>query len=448
VIIVVSSIGSWLARRGGLWAHADFMRLWAAQSISIFGTFITLVALPILAATTLDASAFEMGVLTAAGSLPFLLIGLLVGVWVDRLRKRPLLIAADLGRAVCLLAIPIAALLDQLSIPLLVVVAFVHGLLAVLFDVADTTYLPSLVRRDQLVDANGRLEVSASVAQIGGPAIAGALISIMTAPFALLIDSVSYLLSALFLRRIRHVEPEPQPESHESVRQQIKTGFQVILQSRVLRALIGASTGTAFFGEIFMAVYIFFLAGDLGLSSTAIGAIMATGGIGALLGAALSGPVSQRIGAGNTVVLGQAMFGLTGLLVPLAVIVPHYALPLVIASEFLQWGFLILRQVNSASMRQAFTPLPALGRVQATSMLAIKGLMPIGALIGGALASVIGAAWTLAIAEIGMLLAVTPLLLSPVRRVRSLSDGDLAESEHFATIAPLDPDAARPVTMA
>jgi len=448
VIFVASNLVSWVSRRGGLWAHADFMRLWGAQSISIFGTYITLIALPLLAATTLDASPLEMGVLTAAGSAPFLVMGLFVGVWVDRLRKRPLLIAADIGRAICLLAVPAAALLDVLSIPLLVTVAFVHGILAVLFDVADTTYLPSLVRRDQLVEANGRLELSTSVAQITGPALAGALISLLTAPFALLIDSVSYLGSAIMLRRITHVEPEPVPESHESVRAQIVTGFQIIRRSRVLSALIGASTGTAFFGETFMAIYIFFLAENLGLSAGEIGAIYATGGVGALLGATLSGPVSRRIGAGNTIVLGQAMFGLTGLLVPLAVLVPGFALPLVIASEFLQWGFLILRQVNSASMRQAFTPLPALGRVQATSMLAIQGLKPIGALLGGLLATVIGAAWTLTIAEIGMLLAVTPLLLSPVRRVHTLDDEEPPDLPAFATMAPGESDATRPATIA
>jgi MFS family permease len=447
VIIVASNVISWFVRRGGLWAHADFMRLWGAQSISIFGTYITLIALPLLAATTLDASPLEMGVLTAAGSAPFLVIGLFVGVWVDRLRKRPLLIAADIGRSICLLAIPAAALLDRLSIPMLVVVAFVHGILAVLFDVADTTYLPSLVRRDQLVEANGRLELSASFAQITGPALSGAVISILTAPFAMLINSVSYLGSAFLLRRIRHVEPEPAPESHESVRKQIATGFRVIRDSRVLGALIGASTGTAFFGEIFMAIYILFLAQELGLSATEIGAIYAIGGVGALLGAALSGPVSQRIGAGNTIVLGQAMFGLTGMQVPLAVLVPSYALPLVIASEFLQWGFLILRQVNSASIRQAFTPLPALGRVQATSMLAIQGMKPIGALLGGVLATIIGAAWTLTIAEIGMLLAVTPLLLSPVHKVHSLDDEEAPDLPSSATMSPIDAEVAQPATM-
>lgn len=437
-VVVVSHLFSFFARRGGLWAHADFMRLWGAQSISIFGVYIKMIALPLLAALTLDASAFEMGLLTAAGSAPYLVIGLIVGVWVDRLRKLPLLIAADIGRAICLLAVPAAALLDLLSIPLLLIVAFVHGSLAVVFDVADTTYLPSLVRRDQLLEANGRLELSHSVAQISGPALAGGLVALLTAPFALLANSVSYLGSALLLTRIRHVEPEPAPIAHEPLRKQIGDGIAIILNSRVLRALIGTSTATSFFGEAFMAVYVFFLAGELGLSAAAIGLIYASGGVGSLLGAVLSGPLSRRIGSGNTILIGQAMFGLTGLLVPLAVLIPGYALPLVVASEFLQWGFLILRQVNSASMRQAFTPLPALGRVQASSMLTIQGSQPIGALLGGAIATMIGAAWTLTIAEIGMLLAVIPLFLSPVRSVRTLDEEASTDS---ATMPVNEPEA-------
>lgn len=361
-----------------------------------------------------------MGILAAAGSLPFLLIGLFVGVWVDRVRKRPLMIASDLLRALCLVIVPIASVLDILTFEMLAIVAFIHGALTVVFNVADLSYLPSVVDRADLVDANGRTELSASVAQISGPALAGALVAILTAPFAVLIDSASFLFSALILRRIKHIEPEPKVEAHEPWRQQISSGFRIIKQSPVLRALIGTTGATAFFGEIFMAIYVFYLAESLDLGSFAIGVIFATGGIGALLGATLSGPLARRIGAGNTIIIGQLMFGVTGLLVPLAVLIPNYAVPLIIASEFLQWGFLILRHVNAASMRQAFTPSHALGRVQSTALLATRGSQPIGALLGGLLATLIGAPLTLAFSEVGMLLAVIPLLTAPIRSVRSL----------------------------
>lgn len=410
------------------------MRLWGAQSISIFGTYITTIALPLLAVTTLDASPFEMGVLTAAASLPYLLMGLFVGVWVDRLRKRPLLIAADVGRAICLLVVPAGAMLDWLSIPLLVVVAFTHGTLAMLFDVADTTYLPSLVRRDQLVEANGKLEVSTSVAQITGPALAGGLVSLLTAPFALVFDSVSYLASAVILKRIEHEEPLPEQTRRESLVAQISNGFSTIRQSPVLRALIGASTFSACFGELFLSVYLFFLAEDLGFGPGRIGFIFAMGGVGSLLGAWSSGPLSRRLGSGNTLILGMAMFGLTGLFIPVAVLAPSIAFPLIVVCEFLQWGFFVMYQVQAASIRQAFTPIRALGRVQATSLLTIRGSMPVGAMLGGTIATMIGAAWTLVVGEIGMLMAAIPLMLAPIRSIRTLVDHDDSDASASATM--------------
>lgn len=417
------------------------MRLWGAQSISIFGTYITMIALPLLAVTTLDATPFEMGVLTAAASLPYLLMGLIVGVWVDRLRKRPLLIAADVGRAICLLVVPAGAIFDWLSIPLLVAVAFAHGTLAMLFDVADTTYLPSLVRRDQLVEANGKLEVSTSVAQISGPALAGGLVSLLTAPFALVLDSVSYLASAVMLKRIEHVEPLPERTERETLFAQISNGFSTIRRSRVLRALIGASTLSACFGELFLSVYLFFLAEDLGFGPGRIGFIFAMGGVGSLLGAWSSGPLSRRLGSGNTLILGMAMFGITGLFIPVAVLVPSIGFPLIVVCEFLQWGFFVMYQVQAASIRQAFTPIRALGRVQATSLLAIRGSMPLGAMLGGTIATGIGAAWTLVVGEIGMLMAAIPLLLAPIRSIRSLADQGEADAAHSATMPGLpEPD--------
>jgi MFS family permease len=361
---------------------------------------------------------------------------------VDQLRKRPLLIAADIGRAICLLSIPFAALTDQLSIPLLVVVAFLHGTLAMLFDVADTTYLPSLVRREQLVEANGKLEFSASLAQITGPALAGGLVALLTAPFALLIDSVSYLGSAVMLKRIEHQEQKPPSKSHESLRVQISDGIRTILESSVLRGIVATTTIASFAGEAFMAVYVFFLAEDLGLGAGRIGFIFAMGGVGALLGAWASGLMSRRIGAGNTMIVGQVMFGVTGMIIPAALLIPDYAFALIVACEFLQWGFWVMYQVISASMRQAYTPLAALGRVQASSLLAIRGSMPIGALIGGTIATLIGSAWTLVISEIGMLLAVIPLLIAPVRSIRTLAEPDAAQLELSATMPPIEPDLA------
>ena len=434
---MVSQFKAWFRRRGGLWQHPDFLKLWAAQSTSAFGAQIAGVAVPLLAAVTLDATALEMGILTAVGSLPFLLIGLFVGVWADRNRKRPMMVTADLWRSVVLLVIPAAALLDQLSFGLLLVVALINGLLSVIFDVADLSYLPSLVRRDQLVEANSKIEGSYSTAQIAGPAIAGVLVALVSAPFAMIANALTFLGSAWWLRKIEHVEEPPIPKAeHEPIRAEITTGMRTISTSPILRALVGTTGATTFFGEIFMAIYVLYLTRELDLSTAMIGVVFGIGGVGALIGAMLAAPLSNRIGVGNAIILGQTMFGVTGMLIPLAVLVPSIALPMVIASEFLQWGFLILRQVNSAGMRQAYTPLPEMGRVQSTALLVSRGLKPIGALAGGLIATAIGAAWTLTLAEIGMLLAVLPLVVSPVRTVATISQ---AKTEDEAVPESLEP---------
>jgi MFS family permease len=437
VIFVVSTFKSWKSRRGGLWSHPDFLKLWAAQSTSAFGAQIAGIAVPLLAAVTLDATALEMGILTAAGSIPFLIAGLFVGVWADRNCKRPMMVMADISRAIVLLAIPIAAVFDHLSFSLLLAVALINGLLSVIFDVADLSYLPSLVRRDQLVEANSKMEGSYSTAQIAGPAIAGVLMALVTAPFALLVNALTFLGSAFWLRKIEHVEEPPIPAAeHEPLRVEITTGLRTVTQSPILKALIGTSGATAFFGEVFMAIYVLYLTRELDLSTSMIGLIFGIGGVGALIGAVLAEPLSRRIGIGNSIMLGQAMFGLTGMLIPLAVLMPSIAVPMVIASEFLQWGFLILRQVNAAGMRQAYTPRQEMGRVQSTALLVVRGLKPIGAVAGGLLATAIGAALTLTLAEIGMLIAVLPLFFSPVRNVKTLAQADIEDEVALNSLEP------------
>lgn len=192
--------------RSGLLRQQDFVRFWLAQTVSQFGSFVTTLALPLLAAITLDASPFEMGVLAAAGTLPNLLFGLHVGVWVDRLRRRPIMIAADFGRAALLLIIPIASLLDMLSLPLLIAVAFAVGTLTVCFDVSYMSYLPTLVSDEQLIDANSKLEGSVAIAQVIGPGLAGFLVALITAPFAILVDAVTFVYSGIMVGRIEHPE--------------------------------------------------------------------------------------------------------------------------------------------------------------------------------------------------------------------------------------------------
>jgi Na+/melibiose symporter-like transporter len=263
------------------------------------------------------------------------------------------------------------------------------------------------------------------------------LVALITAPFAMLVNALTFLGSAFWLRKIEHVEEPPIPAAeHEPLRVEITTGMRTVSQSPILRALIGTSGATTFFGEVFMAIYVLYLTRELDLTTSMIGLIFGIGGIGALIGAMLAEPLSRRIGIGNSIMLGQAMFGLTGMLIPLAVLMPSIAVPMVIASEFLQWGFLILRQVNSAGMRQAYTPMQEMGRVQSTALLVVRGLKPIGAIAGGLIATAIGAALTLTLAEIGMLIAVLPLFFSPVREVKTLAQADVEEEVALNSLEP------------
>jgi MFS family permease len=403
--------------RRGLLKHADFVRFWAAEAVSQFGSQVSQLALPLLAALTLDATPFEMGVLAASGTLPNLFFGLHVGVWVDRLRRRPIMIAADFGRAALLLLIPIGSALDFLSIPFLIAVAFCVGTLTVCFDVSYMSYLPTLVDKEQLIDANSKLEASASIAQVAGPGLAGFLVGLVTAPFAILIDACSFVASGLFLRKIEHIEHPPKPPEHEQpIRREIAQGLRLVYHHPILRALAGCGALVSLAGNAFMAVYVLYMDRALGLSATEIGFVFAVGGVGAFLGSLLSGWVTARIGQGRAMIAGQIAFGVSGLVIPLAVLAPSIALQMVVFAEFAQWFALIIYFVNAMAMRQAITPDALRGRVNASFRIATAGMWPIGALLGGALGSVIGLPQTLALTEVILVLPVTWLLLSPLRR--------------------------------
>jgi MFS family permease len=255
--------------------HPDFLKLWKGQTVSVFGTAITQLALPIIAATTLRVSPFEFGLLTTIEFLPFILLSLPAGVWVDRLRRRPILIAADLGRAVAIASIPVAFALNGLTIWQLYAVAFLNGCLTVFFDVAYQSFLPSIVDRDQLVEGNSKLEITRSASQIVGPGMAGVLIGLLRAPFAMTLDAASYVWSALFVLLIRRAEPPVAPYGEAihgpkpSMRAEIAVGLRYVTGHRWLRS-IAATTGTSnLFANVFFAILILYLADERGLSPSA-----------------------------------------------------------------------------------------------------------------------------------------------------------------------------------
>jgi MFS family permease len=410
--------------RGSLWRHADFMKLWTAETISQVGSQVTLLALPLVAITVLDASAFEVGLLSTVEFAPFVLVGLPAGVWVDRLRRRPVLVAGDLGRAAVLLSIPVAYQLGVLTIGQLYVVGFVTGVLTVFFDVAYQSYLPALVASDQLIDGNAKLEISRSGAQIAGPGLAGGLIDLLTAPLAVLVDALSFALSAVFIGLIRRREPAPErgPAERRSgaMRREMAEGLRYVLGHRLLRPVAACTATANLFSAVVYAVVILYMVRELGLRPAAIGLVFAAGNVGFLAGAVASGRLASRIGVGRAIVLGEGIGGLGLLAVPLAP--PSSAVPLLVTGLAVSTFGATVYNVNQVSLRQAITPARLHGRMNATMRFMVWGTLPLGSLLGGALGTVIGLRPTLWVGAVGGLLAVLPVALSPVRSLRRIAD--------------------------
>jgi MFS family permease len=422
-------------RFAGLWRQPDFINLWTAETISQVGSQITLLALPLAAALSLDAGAAQMGLLAAAETLPALLFGLFAGAWVDRLPRRPLMVVADLGRAALLAIVPAAWFLDVLQIELLYVLAFLVGVLTTLFDVAYLSLLPSLVRRDQIIEANSKLQASASAAQVAGPGIAGILVGLITAPWAIAVDAVSFLFSALFLTRIRVEEARPEPDAgpaDRSVRREIGEGLRVVWNHPLLRPMTLTASTNTLFGFVFLSVYVLYMVRDLGFGPGSVGLVLGLGGVGALLGAFLAEPFARRIGVGPAIVLGRVLFGVGGLAVVAAFSVPGYEVPLVLFAEFFQWLVLVVADVNQVSLRQSVTPDRLLGRVNATTRFAVAGVIPIGSLLGGLLGETIGLRGALLVGVFGMLGSCVFVFFSPLRSLHELpehAEDGLVEAE-------------------
>jgi len=405
-----------------LWRHPAFLKLWTAETISQLGTQVTLLGLPLIAILLLDANAFEVGLLGSVEFLPFILFGLPAGAWVDRFRRRPILIIGDLGRMLSLGSIPVVYELGHLTLVQLYVVAFVTGVLTVFFDVSYQSYLPSLVDRDQLVEGNAKLEGSRATAQLAGPGLAGVLIQWIGAPLAIIADALSYLGSACFIFLIRRPEPpvEPHPEGKQKLRSEIAQGLRYVLGNPLLRA-IAACTGTSnLFAQIGFAVLILYSVRRLGLNPGQIGLVFALGNVGSLLGAFSGSAVARWLGIGRTIVLSTLVFGPPALLLPLA---PRsFPYPYLIGSVFLSGVGGVVYNMNQVGLRQAITPLRMQGRMNATMRFMVWGTIPIGSFLGGVLGNTIGLRPTLWVAGIGSCLPFLPVFLSPVRRLRTIPE--------------------------
>lgn len=397
----------------------EFVKLWAAQTVSLFGSQVTGLALPLTAAVTLHASAAQMGVLGAAEYLPFLLIGLVAGVWVDRLRRRPLMVVADLGRAVILGCVPIAALAHVLRIEYLYAVAFLAGVLTVFFDVAYTSFLPALIERTQLVEGNSKLEGSAATAQLTGPGIAGVLVQLVTGPLAIAVDAVSFLLSAVLVGAIRITEPAPGSRTQgQHLWGELTAGLRLLLGHPLTRPVaVGAAMG-ALFSNVAGAVFVLYATRALHLGPALLGLVFLAGGAGAILGAVLCARLARRWQVGRSIVGGLVLAYVPRLLVPFVGGPQAVVVATLMGVQFVSGLAFIVWDINQLTLRQAVTPDRALGRLNASFRFLVWGAIPIGSLVGGWLGTTLGLQAALLIGSGGALLAPVWIGFSPVRALR------------------------------
>ena len=410
---------------GGLWRHPDFLKLWSAETISQFGTQVSQLALPLVAILVLDATAFEVAALGTIEFLPFILFTLPAGVWVDRLPRRPILIAGDFGRAALLASIPIAYVADALTLWQLYVVGFLVGICTVFFDVAYQSYLPSLVQRDHIIEGNSKLEMSRSGAQVGGPGFAGALVEIFTAPYAVLVDAVSFVGSGLFLLRIHKPEDTPVRKTVDgrktSLWTELKEGFRFVLGNPNLRAQAGCTGTSNFFSNVAYAIILVYLVRELELSAGVIGLALSLGSAGSVLAAFSSMRLSKRFGIGPTTIAVGALWGPSTLLVAFAP-AGNAAIPFLVAAVLVGGFSIVVYNIIQVSYRQAICPPRLQGRMNSVMRFIVWGTIPIGALVGGALASWVGLRETIVIGGVGGSLSIFWIVFSPQRHLRDMPE--------------------------
>jgi MFS family permease len=406
---------------GALWSHPDFIKLWTGQSISELGSQVSQLAIPWLAAVDLHASPLAFSLLGVLGFLPFILFALPAGVWVDRLRRRQILIVGDSARAVLLLLIPVLWFAGVLEIWHLLILEFLIGIFTVFFDVAYQSYLPALIEREDLVDGNSKLQVTVGIAQVGGPSLAGGLIGAITAPYAILVDSMSFVISSVFMIRMRHRENLPRQDTNEPrprMWPQVKEGLAWVVGHRNLRAIAGCTGTSNFCSSLMFAIVILYMVRVLHLSAFEAGAVFAVGSAGSIVGALFANRLGLKLGLGTAIVFTAVIFSFGGLAYPLAP--KSFPLPALMAGQLLFGFSAIAYNILQVSYRQAITPERLQGRMNAAMRWIVWGTIPLGTLAGGAIAqatSLHTALW------VGALLG-TPtflwVLLSPLRSVREI----------------------------
>jgi MFS family permease len=406
-----------------LWRHADFMKLWVGQTVSELGSVVTRTAVPLVALLVLAAGPLEMALLVVSASLGVLLIGLIAGAWVDRLRRRPLLIAADAVRAGLLLSIPAAHLAGVLRIEQLYLVVFLVGCLGTLFDAAYPAYVPSLVGVDRVVEGNSKLATSASLAEIGGPSLGGSLVQVVGAPLAIFVDAISFIVSAISLALIRSPEPERPRTSPTPMRTEIVEGLELVRRHPVLLPLALRSIIAHVAGSFYGVLYTIYLIQDLQLNPFLLGVVVSAGGVGSLVGSLFAVRVIARLGFGPALIWTAVGASIIGVLTPLAGGPIVVATMMVFIPQLIGDGLQTIEGVAELSLIQGVIPDRILGRVNATFEVFSHGIAyPLGALLAAAVAGWVGVRGGIAIGWAGMAFSILLLVLSPLPRVRQLAD--------------------------
>jgi len=419
------------SRRTGLWANADFMRLWIAQAVSAFGSRITRTALPIIAVATLHESEAIVALVASLSLAPAAVLALFAGGFVDRGRKRRILIAADLVRGAVIISLTIAWGCGVLSIVHVYIVGAVVGAASALFQIADVAYLPALVERGQLVDGNSKLQTTEAFAEISGPASAGVLIAALGAPLAVVIDAASYVWSAVMLGRIRRPEPPPAPDaaaismstSMWQTTKDVKVGMRAVFRNDLVRPLVVASIiWTASYG-FFAALYTLFCLRTLDLSQSTFGVVIAMGGVGSIIGAGLARPMARWLGVGPTIVVSAIVVVLIGACIPLAGGSFALAVTLLCTHQLIGDGMSVVFNIHSITLRQTVLRHEVLGRANAAITACTSGILPVMAIAAGLIAeatSIRTAMW------IGMAIPLAvPVVLWPLRRIKVLPSPEL-----------------------
>jgi MFS family permease len=402
---------------GPLWAHRDFLKLWTGQSISEFGSQISQLAIPWVALVTLNATAFEVASLGTVEFLPFVLFTLPAGVWVDRLRRKSVLIVGDVGRAILLSSIPVAYVIGHLTLTQLYVVGFLVGIHTVFFDVAYQTYLPEIVDRDSLIEGNSKLNVTSSGAQLAGPGAAGGLIALVTAPYAILVDAVSFLVSGAFTASIRARAAEPEePVVRRHLMVELWEGLRYVLRHRLLFPQAMSTGVSNFFSNVLFSIIIVYAHRKLGMSSGSIGLSFSLAAVGWMIGASQADRFRRWLGVGGATIFGAALSGPGALVV--AFTPKSFPVPVLVAGAAIMGFGAVVYNIQQVSLRQAICPPRLQGRMNASMRFLVWGTMPIGSLTGGAIAATAGLRTALFVGAIGGFTSILPIVFSPIRSLR------------------------------